>query len=79
MTVQPAARDFGLQARMAALQARHAELDARISDEQRRPLPDSARLMALKRRKLRLRDAIARYEGLLRALSAMRRRTETAG
>jgi len=46
-------------ARMATLRQRHRALDARILDEERRPMPDMARLKRLKQEKLGLRDAIA--------------------
>jgi len=48
-----------LMARMATLRQRHRALDARILDEERRPMPDMARLKRLKQEKLGLRDAIA--------------------
>jgi len=47
-----------LMARMATLRQRHRALDARIRDEERRPMPDMARLRRLKQEKLGLKDAI---------------------
>ncbi|MEI6487214.1 MAG: YdcH family protein [Sphingomonadales bacterium] len=41
------------------LVARHAKLDHSLAAELKRPVPDSARLRALKREKLKLKDAIA--------------------
>lgn len=43
-----------------SLRTRAATLDAAVLDEQRRPQPDSLRICALKRRKLAVRDEIAR-------------------
>lgn len=48
-----------LMARIATLRARHRAVDARILDEERRPMPDMARLKYLKQEKLGLKDAIA--------------------
>jgi len=48
-----------LLARIATLRQRHRALDARILDEERRPMPDMARLKRLKQEKLGLKDAIA--------------------
>lgn len=57
-----------LSARITALRQRHSELDSRIGRELSRPAPDSATLGRLKRHKLMIKDEMARYEGLLRAL-----------
>ena len=38
----------------------HQRIDQRLSDEQRRPRPDSLQLMRLKRLKLRVKDLIHR-------------------
>ena len=38
----------------------HQRIDQRLSDEQRRPRPDSLQLMRLKRLKLRAKDLIHR-------------------
>lgn len=43
-----------------ALVAKHAHLDTLILDETRRPRPDEVLLHALKKQKLRLKEAIAR-------------------
>jgi len=43
-----------------ALTIKHAEIDASIAQEQLRPNPDSMRLQRLKRRKLRLKEELAR-------------------
>jgi hypothetical protein len=49
----------GMQRRMVAQSARHAELEAEIQDELKRPQPDTVRLQALKRQKLRIKEEIA--------------------
>lgn len=48
--------------RPKALRLRHRLLEAQIHDEQRSPKPDSLRLFALKRARLRLREEIKRIE-----------------
>lgn len=48
-----------LISRIATLRQRHAKIDALIDDEQRRPMPDIARLKRLKQERLGLKDAIA--------------------
>lgn len=48
-------------AHVAALQAKHAQLDTQIHAEEIRPLPDSARLAALKKQKLRVKEEIAAH------------------
>lgn len=57
-----------LAARITALKARHFELEAKLVREQARPAPDSVQLGRLKRRKLLIKDELARYEGVLRSL-----------
>ena len=51
-----------LRHRLATLQAHHARLEAQLSYEFRQPMPDSLRLMALKRRTLHLKDQIIRLQ-----------------
>ena len=41
-----------------ALVSRHAGLDAQIADESRRPSPDQSLLAALKKQKLRIKEAL---------------------
>jgi len=43
-----------------SLIAKHAQLDAKISSETHRPRPDEVVLHALKKQKLKLKEAIAR-------------------
>jgi hypothetical protein len=42
-----------------ALQSKHAGLEARLRDELARPAPDTAMIQAIKKQKLRLKEAIA--------------------
>jgi hypothetical protein len=44
------------QAHFSALETKHAGLENRISEENRRPHPDSRTLMQLKKEKLRIKD-----------------------
>jgi hypothetical protein len=48
----------GLQRRMVALSARHAELEAEIQEEMKRPRPDTVRVQALKKQKLRIKEEL---------------------
>jgi hypothetical protein len=43
-----------------ALCARHLQLEGKISEETHRPQPDSMRLSALKRQKLKVKEEMAR-------------------
>lgn len=43
-----------------ALLARHAGLDARLADETRRPSPNPTTISALKKQKLKIKEALAR-------------------
>ena len=62
-------RKIPLTSRIEALRSRHGALDRRIEVEHRRPLPDNSVLQRLKREKLRLKDELARYDGLSRTLA----------
>ncbi|MFC3614946.1 DUF465 domain-containing protein [Lutimaribacter marinistellae] len=64
-------RRFSLDVKLAALKARHLELKKKIGDELKRPAPCMESLQRLKRRRLRIKDEMARYEGLLRTLTAL--------
>lgn len=46
---------------VSALQTRHAGLERRLAEELARPAPDGAMVMELKRRKLRVKEALARF------------------
>ena len=43
---------------IASLQTKHAGLERQIADQMARPLPDEALVTELKRRKLKLKEAI---------------------
>ena len=45
---------------ISALTAKHAGLDARIAAENSRPSPDSALIAALKKQKLKIKEALQR-------------------
>ncbi|MEX2200699.1 MAG: YdcH family protein [Dongiaceae bacterium] len=44
-----------------ALRSKHAELEAQISEEEKRPAPDDARIHELKREKLKIKDELAHH------------------
>ena len=46
-----------------SLKARHAELDMALSQEIARPMPDAATIADLKKRKLRIKDELAKLLG----------------
>lgn len=46
-------------AHVSALEAKHAGIDQRISEESRRPLPDSTLVVALKKKKLKVKEMLA--------------------
>lgn len=52
--------EIGVDDYLATLAAKHAGLERAIEEEVRRPAPDGLSLTDLKRRKLRVKDEIAR-------------------
>lgn len=44
---------------VTALQVKHQGLESRLKEEMRRPSPDLAKIQALKKQKLRLKEEIA--------------------
>ncbi|MBA3897467.1 MAG: DUF465 domain-containing protein [Sphingomonadaceae bacterium] len=46
-------------AHVSALEAKHAGIDRRLAEETRRPMPDSALISALKKQKLKVKEALA--------------------
>ena len=68
MTLQTAIKTPVMRSRIDALQRRHRRLDDRVAAEHRRPQPDMTVLQRLKREKLRLKEELAHYEGVLRTL-----------
>lgn len=67
----------GLSARAEALAKRHALIDRYLADEMRRPLPNDAVLRNLKRRKLQLKDEIARIDEVEERLARWSARNAT--
>lgn len=49
---------------LESLKLKHADLEARIADEERRPHPDDATIVQLKKMKLRIKDELV---GITRA------------
>ncbi len=72
MTFQPAIKRSVMPSRIEALLRRHRRLDERVAAEHGRPQPDAMVLQMLKREKLRLKDELTRYEGLMRTLARRR-------
>ncbi|WP_254702454.1 YdcH family protein [Roseivivax sp. THAF197b] len=62
----PAKKRHSIMARVDNLRRRRRELAARVYAELRRPAPCSLTLQALKRERLRLKDEISRFDGLVR-------------
>ncbi|MFZ4600948.1 MAG: YdcH family protein [Caulobacterales bacterium] len=57
---------MALEARLRELDSRHRDLDATIQQETRRPATDDARIAALKRQKLRIKEEIETLRAKLR-------------
>lgn len=55
---------MGLDARTEALHAKHKEIEFILFEEERRPLPDTALVHELKRKKLKIKDELHRMEGV---------------
>ena len=51
---------MSIEARIDSLKARHAELEEALHTEQVRPAPDEGRVHDLKRKKLAVKDEMAR-------------------
>ena len=51
---------MSVSARIEALKTKHADLDVMVMMEEQRPSPDADQLKSLKRRKLQIKDEIAR-------------------
>ena len=54
-----------IKRRLSALKKEHGELDSLLESEQKRPAADLIRVRRLKKRKLALKDEIARLENML--------------
>jgi hypothetical protein len=61
----PGANDEALQRQLAELRQQHQDLDASVNALSHMPIPDQLLIARLKRRKLALRDQIARIEDQL--------------
>jgi hypothetical protein len=55
-----------IESHIAELQRKHGELEKKIADAEHRPSADPLELRQLKRRKLLLKDEIARMKGATR-------------
>ncbi len=53
---------MGADDHLETLKARHAELDMALSKENSRPMPDAVIIADLKKRKLRIKDELARLQ-----------------
>ncbi len=53
---------MGVGDQVESLKARHAELDMALSKENSRPMPDPVIIADLKKRKLRIKDELARLQ-----------------
>ncbi len=51
---------MNVEEQVASLKARHAELEEALTQENARPLPDAATIADLKKRKLRIKDELAK-------------------
>jgi len=51
---------MSLETHVEALCKKHATIDEIIEQEEHRPIPDTLRLMDLKRRKLRIKEEMSR-------------------
>ena len=71
MKQNPRVREFSLRVQIAALQDRQRGLKTRIAQELKRPAPCNIVLQELKRHRLRIKDELARHEGLLRTIGAL--------
>ena len=58
----------GIASRYRALLLTHRSLDEKLEDELKRPLPDTATVRRLKRRKLSVKDELVSIQHLLKAL-----------
>jgi hypothetical protein len=59
------AEDVGLRARLAELKVEHMDLDASVEALNAKPQPDQIQIARLKKKKLLLKDMIARIEDQL--------------
>ena len=57
----PETASTGTASHVHALQSKHAGIDARLREEMARPSPDAVTIQTLKKRKLALKEEIARH------------------
>ena len=60
--------EMHIESRYEVLIEKHRSIEAKLAAELNRPLPDSFTVQRLKREKLVLKDDIASWEGLMRAV-----------
>ena len=60
MASSPASQTDATASHVNALQSKHAGLEAKLRDELARPAPDAAMIQSIKKKKLRLKEEIAR-------------------
>ena len=53
---------MNINAHVESLNAKHAEIEKIIAAEEHRPSPDSLKIGELKRKKLRLKEELARFD-----------------
>ena len=53
---------MSIETHVAALNTKHAEIEDIIAREEHRPNPDTLRLMQLKKKKLRIKEELMRYQ-----------------
>lgn len=61
LTQSGSAFSTGTASHVHALQSKHAGIDAQLREEMARPSPDAAIIQHLKKRKLALKEEIARH------------------
>ena len=71
-------KSFAVSVRIGSLRRRHRVIEAMIQEELRRPASCSLMLQRLKRRKLAVKDQIARLDELLRILGSTSGQRQTA-
>jgi hypothetical protein len=49
---------------LASLRAEHRRLENQIDEEMQRPVPDTIRIQVIKRKKLRIKDEIAKLSSV---------------
>ena len=63
----------GIASRYRALLLTHRSIDEKLEAEMKRPLPDTATVRRLKRRKLSIKDELASLQRLFEAISTNKR------